>query len=63
MQYKWVIFATTVQGFGAPPVYTIVWYPVSGIRAMNYRNLYIKCESIKIDRLKNIKDGYDFSPA
>ncbi len=23
----------------------------------------LKCESIKIDRLKNIKDGYDFSPA
>ena len=26
---KCYIFATTAQGFGAPPVYTIVQYPVS----------------------------------
>ena len=30
-QYKLEFFATTVLGFGAPPAYTIVRYPVTGV--------------------------------
>ena len=37
---------------------------VSGIRARYCLQVFVlKCESIKIDRLKKIKNGCDFSPA
>jgi hypothetical protein len=37
---------------------------VSGIRARYCLQVFVlKCQSIKIDRLKNIKNGYDFSLA
>jgi hypothetical protein len=28
---RYILFATTVQGFGAPPVYTIVAHPVTEV--------------------------------
>ncbi len=64
-----MIFATTVQVskvmvLGAPPVYTytntIVRYPVKGLEITG---ICIKMWEYKNRPFKNIKYGYDFSPA